>query len=199
MNNYPGKFIVIYGINNLGKSTQAKILLNNILALGQKAEYLKYPIYDLTPTGPAINNILRGGRQQEISELELQQLYATNRHDYEPTLISKLASGIHIVSEDYVGTGLAWGVTKGADLAVLEKQNEGLVGEDFVILLDGDRFLEGKENNHLHEKDDELMNRCRLVHLQLAKKYNWRIVNANADAKNVADKIWKLAKEVIES
>lgn len=197
MSIYPGKFIVIYGINNLGKSTQAKILLNTILEQNLKAEYLKYPIYELAPTGPIINGILRGGRKQEISELALQQLYATNRHDYEPTLRAKLADGTHIISEDYIGTGLAWGVTKGADLAVLEKQNEGLIKEDFVILLDGNRFIEGKESNHLHEKDDDLMDRCRLVHLQLAKKYNWRIVNANDDAKIVAEKIWKLVSEII--
>ena len=46
-NDYPGKFIVIYGVNNLGKTTQANMLVQKLKASGLKAEYLKYPIYDL--------------------------------------------------------------------------------------------------------------------------------------------------------
>ena len=71
-----GLFIVIYGINNIGKSTQATMLADALTASGLKAEYLKYPIYDLSPTGPQINEILRSGKKQEISEEEFQALYA---------------------------------------------------------------------------------------------------------------------------
>jgi len=51
-NNYPGKFIVLYGINNLGKTTQTRILVDKLKLHGLKAEYLKYPVYDLAPSGP---------------------------------------------------------------------------------------------------------------------------------------------------
>ena len=121
-----GKFIVLYGTNNLGKTTQAKLLVEKLNQNGFPAEYLKYPIYDLAPTGRKINQILRGGADQKISELELQELYAQNRRDFEPTLKEKLEGGINIVTEDYIGTGLAWGVTKGAPLTQLEKQNQNL-------------------------------------------------------------------------
>ena len=42
-----GKFIVFYGINSLGKSTQAEILIDRLEKNGRKAEYLKYPVYEL--------------------------------------------------------------------------------------------------------------------------------------------------------
>lgn len=190
-----GKLIVLYGTNNLGKSTQAKLLLNNLLKAGQKCEYLKYPIYQLHPTGPAINKILRGGTTQKISELELQNLYAQNRRDFQPTLAKKLNQGIHLVAEDYIGTGLAWGVTKGAPLAELEKQNQGLLKEDLTFLLDGERFIEGKEKNHLHEKDDALMEKCRQVHLDLAKKYSWQIIDANQPIEKIQNEIWQNVKK----
>lgn len=189
-----GKFIILLGINNLGKSTQAYLLVENLQNYGFKAEYLKYPIYDLEPTGPQINEIIRGGKAQAISEVELQKIYAQNRKDFQPELEKKLTRGISIVAEDYVGTGLAWGVAKGADLAELEAQNKDLTRGDLAIVLDGNRFIEAKEKNHIHEQDDELMKKCRQVHLDLAKKYGWSVVNANQSIENVAKDIWQIVE-----
>ena len=194
-----GKLIVIYGSNNLGKTTQAKLLVEKLNQQGYKAEYLKYPIYDCKPTGPQINQILRGGKSQKISELELQGLYAQNRRDFQPQLKKKLKQGINIVAEDYIGTGLAWGVTKGADLTALEKQNQDLIKEDITILLDGRRFLDGKEKNHLHEQSDDWMTKNRQVHLDLAKKYNWQIVNANQTVEKVTQDIWQKVQPMLDN
>lgn len=192
-----GKFIALLGINNLGKSTQANLLVQNLQNYGFKTEYLKYPIYDLEPTGPQINEIIRGGKAQEISEVELQKIYAQNRRDFQPELEAKLNRGINIVAEDYIGTGLAWGVAKGADLAELEEQNKDLTKADLAIVLDGERFIEAKEDNHIHEQDDELMKKCRQTHLDLAKKYGWQIVNANQSVEDVAKDIWTIAEPLI--
>lgn len=187
-----GKLIVLYGINNLGKSTQAKLLVENLHNYGHKAEYLKYPIYDLEPTGPLINQIIRGGKKQEISEIELQTIYAQNRLDFQPELEKKLAKGINIVAEDYTGTGLAWGVAKGANFTELEKQNKNLIEPDMAVLLDGQRFIESKETQHIHEQNDELTERCRQVHLELAQKYGWQITNANKTIEQIAQDIWQI-------
>jgi len=192
-----GKLIVIYASNNLGKSTQAKLLVEKLNQQNIKTEYLKYPIYDSEPTGPLINQILRGGQGQTINELELQALYAQNRRDFQPQLQAKLKQKINVVAEDYIGTGLAWGVTKGADLLVLEKQNQDLLKEEVAILLDGERFLDGKETNHLHESNDELMKKNRQIHLDLAKKYGWQIVNANQPIEKVQTDIWRIIENII--
>ena len=194
-----GKLIVIYGINNLGKSTQAKLLVSTLNERGYTTEYLKYPIYDLEPTGPKINKILRGGGAQKISEIDLQRLYAQNRFDYQSVLSKTLARGIHVIAEDYTGTGIAWGVAKGAALDSLEQINQGLLVEDIAILLDGERFLEGKESEHLHERDDDLMHRCRQTHLDLAKRYHWRIIPANGSIENVNNSIWESVLPLVHS
>jgi|SRR3989344_4426677 len=192
-----GKFIVLYGINNLGKSTQANMLARELQAIGYKTEYLKYPIYELVPTGHKINEILRGGNLQNISEEKFQEIYAQNRRDYEPILKKKINEGIHIIAEDYTGTGIAWGVSKGADLNILEKQNMGLMQEDIAILLDGERFLDGKEMNHLHESNDSLMQRCRETHKDLAKKYHWHIIDANQPIALVHQNILQIIKKTL--
>lgn len=190
----PGKFIVLYGINNLGKTTQAKMLVERLIKEGARAEYVKYPIYELEPTGPEINRILRGGEIQSISEEKFQALYSQNRKDFEPKLQAMLSKGIFVVAEDYTGTGLAWGVTKGAGLATLERQNANLMKEDIAILLDGKRFLEGKEGKHLHESSDKLMEECRQAHLKLAEKYGWKKISANQPKEEVHENIWSRVK-----
>lgn len=193
-----GKLIVIYGTNNLGKTTQAKLLVSNLNQAGYPTEYLKYPIYD-SPTGLKINRILRGGKIQTILELKLQKLYAQNRHDFQPQLQNKLAQGINVVAEDYIGTGLAWGTTKGASLTDLEEQNQNLIKEDLAILLDGKRFLDGKEENHLHEQSDEWMKKCRQIHLNLAQKYGWQVINANQPIEIIAGQIWQKVNATLDN
>jgi len=196
-----GLFIVIYGINNLGKSTQAELLVAGLVKSGMRAEYLKYPIYDLTPTGPKINEILRSGNKQSISEEEFQELYTNNRRDFQPQLCRKINEGINIIAEDYIGTGLAWGATKGADLEKLVESNEGLVKPDVEILLDGERFLAGKEQRHQHEGNDELMELCRKRHLALADRFGWEVINANQEVekvhRDILDVIKKKVKEIV--
>ena len=194
-----GLFIVIYGINNIGKSTQVEMLVNALEKSELKVEYLKYPIYDLSPTGPKINKILRSGEQQEISEEEFQGLYAKNRYDFQPQLIKKLDEGINVVAECYTGTGLAWGWTKGADLEKLIEINKGLLQPDIDILLDGDRFLAGKEETHQHETNDDWMEQCRKNFLELAARFNWEVVNANQTVEEVQLDILDIIEKKVES
>lgn len=180
-----GKLIVIYGINNLGKTTQAKLLVNWLKKQGFRTEYVKYPIYSLKPSGRYINAILRKGLWKKIGSEEIQLWYALNRFQFQPQLLAKLEKGIIVVAEDYVGTGIAWGVAEGALLSWLESVNEPLYKEDASILLDGQRFLSAAEKDHFHESNDALMKRCRKVHLALAKKYGWGVVNANRSRERV--------------
>jgi dTMP kinase len=191
-----GKFIVIYGMNNIGKSTQAKKVVDYLKEKGLQVEYLKYPVYD-TPTGHEINTILRSDAKQELSEEEFQSLYYENRKEFQPNLLKKLEQGITIVSEDYTGTGLVWGSVKGASLDWLKKLNEDLLVEDLAILLDGERFLQGKEEKHLHEANDDFMRAARVKHLELAREFDWKVVPANRRVKEVFGDVQKIVDELI--
>jgi len=193
-----GLFIVIYGINNLGKSTQAEMLVDSLTKAGLTAEYIKYPIYDLKPTGPKINEILRGGHKQMISEIKFQTLYAQNRLDFQAQLCKKISDGINIVAEDYVGTGLAWGWSKGANLDELIKINRGLLVPDVAILLDGERFLQAQEKMHQHESNQALMTDSRKKHLKLAARFGWQVINANQEPKDVQQEILAVIEKKVK-
>ena len=195
-----GKFIAIYGINGIGKTTQVDILVKYLQSKGLKASRLKYPVYNLEPEGPFIYNYLRDPQFRMKNELPtdaLQQKYADNRTRYEPELKKRLASGEWIVAEDYVGTGIAWGLTWGGNLEYLEEINEKLMPADFSILMHGERFVTAIEKDHRNEMETERIQICKNFHLLLAGKYNWKIIDANQNVEEVKEDIIKIIDQII--
>ena len=192
-----GKFIVIYGINNIGKTTQAKLLKERMDKEGFLTEYIKYPRYELKPAGELINNYLREGNEYNFSPREFQLLHYIDRVSYEPILKEKLKQEINIVAEDYFGTGLAWGIGSGVNKELLESFYNSLHKEDIAILLEGKRFHNCREETHKHECNDELLDKVSLIHSQLADKHGWIKVKANRSVEEVHDEIWEIVSKLI--
>lgn len=192
-----GKFIAIYGINGIGKTTQVELLVEYLKKQGKNASRLKYPVYDLEPEGPFIYKYLRDPQFRKANELsthELQKKYADNRTRYEETLKKRLENGEWIVGEDYIGTGIAWGLTWGGDLEYLEEINEDLLKEDLSILMHGYRFLTAVEENHRNETETERIAICKNFHKLLAEKYGWEAANANQEIEKVHNEIIEKVK-----
>lgn len=193
-----GKLITIYGINNVGKSTQAQILVEKLKSEGQKVKFLKYPIYDLAPTGPFLNSVLRSEGGQKISEDELQLWFILNRYQYEPELKKFLEEGYIVVAEDYVGTGIAWGTAKGLSQEWLEEANKFLLKEDLAIFIDGERDPRVIEKIHLHEQNPELMIKCAEVLKGMSSKFGWNVVERKSTIEETAGKIWEVVNGFIQ-
>ncbi|MCF7820623.1 MAG: hypothetical protein K9M44_04105 [Candidatus Pacebacteria bacterium] len=198
MNKKAGKLIVLYGINNLGKSTQARMLVERLKFHDFPAIYLKYPIYSLDPSGLMLNDYLRNNNPFNLSTREAQIMYALNRFQFQPWIIDKLNKGTNIIAEDYVGTGIAWGLGTGSDERFLKKINNGLIKEDLAFLFDGERFLEAQEKNHRHESNDDLTNKVRWAHLKLKEEYKWIKINANDSITNIHDQLWEKVMKIFE-
>ncbi len=191
-----GKLIVFYGVNNLGKTTQARLVVDKLNKLGgHKAKYLKYPIYDLEPTGGRINNYLRSGNPENLTPKDAQILYAENRRHYEPILKADLEAGVDIVAEDYWGTGVAWGMGAGVEKAFLHELNSSFLKEDLALLFVGKRFTSGLEKNHRHETDDELTNKVEKALWELAAEFGWKEVKANQPIQDVSKQVWNYVAE----
>lgn len=188
--NKQGLFVVLYGVNNIGKTTQLDLLEERAKAEGLKLFRLKYPVYDLAPTGPQIHAITKGGNPEGKSATELQELNAQNRFDFQPTLEEKLREYDIVLAEMYVGTSVAFGVAQGVPKDYLLQINEGLRTPDVSLLLYGTRFKEAVEVGHRFEENDEMMNRIAVLHDELAKESGWTKVNANRDREVITDEIW---------
>ena len=191
-----GKFVVLYGINNIGKSTQAKLLVSALQSAGKEAVYIKYPLYNMDPSRSIINEALRAGNPDKLSGRELQIIFALNRTQFAPILESYLSGGINVVAEDYVGTRLAWGIVTGVDGLFLERLNSHLVREDEAFLLDGMPFANAEEK-HVFEGNKELTVKARDVHRKLATDNNWHIVDASQAIEAVHSKILEKLDKII--
>ncbi|MDP4008186.1 MAG: hypothetical protein Q8P68_03250 [Candidatus Peregrinibacteria bacterium] len=186
------KFIAIYGVNNIGKSWHAKNIVERLKALGAKAVYIKYPIYDIEPSGTFLNKTLRSGEPQKITEEELQTWYALNRFQFEPSLKQMLAENDYVVAEDYTGTGICWGYTKGASLDWLESLNSQFIKPDFSILMYGERKTSAAEVGHLHESHDELLNKAEETLNMLSEKYDWKRVLKDDNYEVTKQRFWDI-------
>ena len=94
--------ITLYGINNIGKTTQALRLVERLKEAGHDAVYVKFPVYEIEPTGTYLNSFLRSGETQKITEEELQMWFTLNRYQFEPTLKQWLREGKIVIAEDYI-------------------------------------------------------------------------------------------------
>jgi thymidylate kinase len=181
-----GNLIVIYGANNLGKTAQ----MNKLEELWQELERpyvrLKYPIYDLEPTGPLINSVLREG--VVMSDEELQGVYAQNRMDFQAQVEWYLKNHVDVLAEDYVGTGLAWGLTRGVPRETLDNLNRGLLRPNIEILLDGERLSSGIEKQHRFEQGDD-WEKNRQIHRELACEFGWKVVDASGTIEQVHNRV----------
>ncbi len=194
-----GLFITLYGINNIGKSTHAKRLAARLKKEGFTTHYIKYPIYDLEPTGQLINDILRNSKEQKISEEELQLWFVLNRYHFQPTLQKWLDNGDVVVAEDYCGTGIAWGAAKGVELKTLLGMNKYLVQEDLAILMQGQRDTRAQEKLHIHETNADLIAKTTQIFEKLGSKFNWKNVNVAPTIGETEERIWSVVLKAIKS
>lgn len=195
--NRKGKLITLLGINGIGKSTQMALVLEQVREVWGSVAYLKYPLYRLDPTGPAINAYLREGNPQGWDPTEFQIAQTENRRAFDSTLRSMLLAGVTVVCEDYRSTGLAWAIATGVDREVVLERDKSLVPEDLIILLDGEPFDGFREKGHIHETNDDLMNRVGNVFRDLAQEFGWDVVNANQSREKVRDAVWQLVEKIL--
>ena len=194
MSREKGLFVTLYGINNLGKTTQRELLIKRLSAEGYPCLGYKYVRYDISPSGPMLNSYLRNGNPHNLSPREFQTIQAFNKAQVGPILSSYLARGDVVVVEDYTWTSIAWGVGAGVDEAYLRELNSNFVKEDVAILLDGERFVSGLEHGHAHEGNNTLTARVREIHLGLAQELGWHIAQANRTKEEVHEEIWTIVK-----
>ena len=192
--NKKGSLIVFYGINNTGKTTQAKLLMERLIKNGICAEYFKYPAYELEPSGVMIDDYLRHANPYSLTAREAQILYILNRTQIEPMILEKMDDGITIVAEDYIGTGIAWGEASGIDSAFLRHINTHLITEDMAFLFEGKRFEQAEENGHRHESDNFLLERAREKHRELADEFGWIAIKSDRTLFEVHNNIWEEIK-----
>ena len=191
-----GLFIVVYGPSGVGKSKQLELLEERFTALHMPVKRVEYPLYELKPTGTDLKKVVWG--QLKMDEEKLQELFAQNRKDNEQNLKNWLNAGLTVLAEDYKGTGMVWGTVREVSSQKLMELNSGFLEPDISILIDGPRRLDLRPGEgHIYNTDEEEWYRARKVYLQMADKYGWIRVGADAPILTVAGRIWSVIKPII--
>ena len=192
-----GKFIVIYGVNNVGKSTQATFLKKRLEEKEVPVAFYKIPQYRVEPAGVMLDEYLRKNNPDGFSPREAQLLYELDRSDFRMKLEGLLSGGTWVIFEDYWATGVMWGVARGVSKKFLLRINAPNIKEDVTLFLKGRRFKDGKEKNHLNEHDDPIIKKVERISSRLAKEFKWKIINANQSIEEVSADIWAEVKKVL--
>ena len=195
-----GLFIVLYGPDGGGKSRQVLMLEEKLREQGLLARNLRYPVYTCAPTGPKLDEILHR-KKKSLPEEEMQKMFAANRKDFEPTLKSWLENGVNVIAENYKGTGIAWGVSRGMTVEKMESMNKDMIDPDVAIYMDGPKRGESLVEGHPYatgENVDEWY-KVRKVYLQMADRYGWVRVGGDAPVLVVANRIWAVVRPVVMS
>jgi dTMP kinase len=106
-NEYPGKFIVLEGIEASGKSTQAK-RLGEILAKTQTIFVTQNPTD--SEIGAYIRKEILSGNEKHISPVAYQYLFAADRASQQADLIERLKKDETIISDRYFWSSVAYGI-----------------------------------------------------------------------------------------
>ena len=132
-NSYPGKFIVIEGLDGSGQSTQANLLNDFLTKKGLKVILTKEPTKD-SEAGRKIREVL--DKKEKMEPSQLQELFAQDRKEHlENLILPALKEGKIVISDRYFFSSFAYGTASGLDLEWLIKINNNFLLPDITFLL----------------------------------------------------------------
>lgn len=133
-NSYPGKFIVIEGLDGSGKSAQINLIIKFLEENNKDVLVTKEPTGE-TEAGRKIKQALL--KEIIIEPLELQKLFVEDRKAHlKNQIIPVLKSGKIVVSSRYAFSTIAYGRSDGLDIDSLIKMNYNFIMPDLTVIVD---------------------------------------------------------------
>jgi len=106
-NKYPGKLIALEGLDGSGKTTQVKILCDELENRGHKVFCTKEPTDE--PTGKFLRQAL--SKEIDVPPVAIQYLYGADRAVHQIELVKYLKQGYYAVTDRYFWSSVAYGMS----------------------------------------------------------------------------------------
>ena len=191
----PGKIITIEGIDQSGKRTQTRLLADELRRKGAKVSTISFPLYK-SSSGKQIQRFLQG--KQEYPATALHMLYSLNRWENQELITNLTEKSDFVIADRYYPSNLAYGVSRGLSLRWLQGLDRGLPTASLVIVLDVpvlSSFGRKSSGRDVHERDQKLLLRVGLTYRTLAKKLDWKMVDANRPVEEVHEAVWSIVRK----
>ena len=132
-NPYPGKFIVIEGLDGSGQTTQVRLLGNFFIEKSYEVVLTKEPTLD-SQAGRKIRQILDEKIKAEAESL--QELFMQDRREHlQNKILPGLKEGKIIISDRYFFSTFAYGTADNLDLDRLVNLNDDFLLPDLTFIL----------------------------------------------------------------
>ena len=178
-----GKFISFEGIDACGKSTQVKLLLNEMNTSSNKTILVREP--GRSTISEEIRDILLNSKLNEMSDRTEALLMTGSRAQltYEK-IMSNLDEGKNVIADRYSDSTLAYqGGGRGLDIEWVIKLNQFAtynLSPDVTFLIDlhPEEAIKRKdiENDRIEKAGIDLQINVRNAYLEIAKRFDDRIV-----------------------
>ena len=191
----PGKIIAIEGIDQSGKRTQTRLLADELRRKGARVSTISFPLYK-SSSGTQIQRFLQG--KQEYPATALHMLYSLNRWENQELITNLTEKSDFVIADRYYPSNLAYGVSRGLGLEWLQGLDRGLPTASLVIVLDVpvlSSFGRKSSGRDVHERDKKLLLRVGLTYRTLAKKLDWKMVDANRPVEEVHEAVWSIVRK----
>ena len=198
-----GKFIVLEGPDRCGKSTQAKMLYNQLVARGKDVILTREP--GGTPTAEQIRQIVLqpGLDVRPLAELLLYE--ASRAQHTQEKIIPALQEGKVVICERYTMSTCAYqGYARGLDLKMIETVNQiatsGLKPDLTLVFLMSDKYFSSRGeylfSDRLEREDREFRQNMRQGYKNLVEHtQNAYLIDADDDVDAIRGRVIELLKE----
>jgi dTMP kinase len=192
-----GFLICIEGLDGCGKTTQTKLLVNNL-----KESY--NAIYTAEPTRGRIGKFIKDhylhGEKRGSCVVEAL-LFAADRFEHvEGEVVPALREGEVVVSDRYVYSSFAYQGATGLDLEWIRRINERAIRPDLAVFIDvePETVVQRLKAKRSVMEDLETQRRVRDVYLRFVEKGELVRLDGNASKKEVADRLLSVVLEFLE-
>jgi dTMP kinase len=184
-----GAFVVLEGIDQAGKMTQARALESRVRAAGLACQVLHYPDYD-TAIGALIRAALCDGVQLDAHARCM--LFAANRWERDASLRAAREANALLCVDRYTASNIVYGLAQGLDEEWLRGLEHGLLAADLTLLVDippEESRRRKTEKRDGYERDARLLEEARAHYLRLARQDLWAVVDGRGTPAEVSRRI----------
>ena len=198
-----GCFVVLEGGEGTGKSTQARLLVERLEALGRVATATHEP--GGTTLGAEIRRLLLHADHPIEPRAELLMILADRAQHVADVVRPALAAGRVVVCDRYTPSSLTYqGVGRGLGVEHVERACELATGglePDLVVVLDlPDELADARvagDPDRMERAGIEFHRSVRDAYRKLAPLYGWVLVDATDTPGAVADRVWEAVRRVL--